>query len=136
MRHVHYLLVDGEADDYLEVIEALRVEGIRVGWLDLRGAEVPAALTSACRTGVLRAVAVDDGVTVSAKPRRGGIVMKDLQREYFLGCSVVLIRGGEGMPRLAARAGRWRLSAPGEPPRTLDTARLVKLLRRPHPFGA
>ena len=135
MRHAHRLLVDGEAEEYLEVIEALRADGIRVGWLDLGGAEVPASLMPACRTGVLRAVAVDDGVTVSAKPRQGDVVMQDLQREYFLGCSVVLVKGGEDLPRLVATDGGWRLESPGAEPRTLDTAQLVKILRRPQPLG-
>ena len=136
MRHVHHLQVDGEVEEYLELIEALRAGGIRVGWLDLRGADVPASLKPACRAGVLRAVAVDDDVTVSAKPRQGNAVMKDLQREYFLGCAVVLVRGSEDLSRLVAADGRWRLESPGAPTRTLDTAQLVKILRRPQPLGS
>ena len=135
MKRIHLLSVEARADAYLELIEALRADGRRVGWLDLSGAQVPAALTAASRAGVLRAVGVDDGVTVTVKPRKGRVVMRDLLREYFVGCSVVLVRGGEGLPRLSAAEGGWLLEVPGATARALNTTRLVAVLRRPRPFG-
>jgi len=135
MKRIHLLQVDGEADEYVELIEALGAEGMRVGWLDFGGSPVPSALTAAAGSGVLRAVAVCDGLTIAVKPRRGQAVMKDLLREYFVGCSVVLVRGAEGLPRLEAADGHWQLEVPGAATRTLDTSRLVATLRKPSPFG-
>jgi len=135
MKRIHLLSVEAQADTYLELIEALRADGRRVGWLDLSGTRVPATLMAASGAGVLRAVGVDDGVTVAVKPRKGGVVLKDLLREYFVGCSVVLVRGGEGLPRLSAAEGGWLLEVPGATTRSLDTARLVATLRKPRPFG-
>lgn len=135
MKRIHLLSVEGQADAYLELIEALRADGGRVGWLDLGGAQVPASLTAASGAGVLRAVAVDDRVTVTAKRRKGAVVMKDLLREYFVGCSVVLVRGGEGLPHLSTADGGWRLEVPGAPAKDLDTTKLVAALRKPRPLG-
>lgn len=135
MKRIHLLSVEARADAFLELIEALRADGKRVGWLDLSGTQVPAALTAASGAGVLRAVGVDEGVTVAVKPRQGGAVMKDLLREYFVGCSVVLVRGGEPLPRLSAAEGGWLLEVPGAATRALDTASLVATLRKPRPFG-
>lgn len=136
MKRIHLLSVGGRAEEYHVLIEAIGADGRRVGWLDLGGTEVPEALNAASRTGVLRAVGVQDGLTVAVKPRKGGVVMKDLLREYFVGCSVVLVRGGEGMPRLSTAEDDWRVEIPGATPRKLDTASLVAALRRPRPFGA
>ena len=135
MKRIHLLSVAARADAFLELIEALGAEGRRVGWLDLGSAQVPATLTAASGAGVLRAVGVDDGVTVAVKPRKGAVVMKDLLREYFVGCSVVLVRGGEGLPRLSVAEGGWLLEVPGATARALDTASLVAALRKPRPFG-
>jgi len=75
-------------------------------------------------------------VTVAVKPRAGDAVMKDLLREYFVGCSVVLVRGGEGLPRLSTEKGHWLLEVPGATSRRLDTDGLVAVLRKPRPFGS
>lgn len=136
MKRIHLLSVEGRAEEYRVLIEAIGADDRRVGWLDLGGTEVPEALNAASRTGVLRAVGVQDGLTVAVKPRKGGVVMKDLLREYFVGCSVVLVRGGEGMARLSATEDDWLVELPGATPRKLDTASLVAALRRPRPFGA
>lgn len=135
MKRIHLLSVEARADAFLELIEALGAEGRRVGWLDLGGAQAPATLAAASGAGVLRAVGVDDGVTVAVKPRKGAVVMKDLLREYFVGCSVVLVRGAEGLPRLLVAEGGWLLEVPGATARALDTASLVAALRKPRPFG-
>ena len=136
MKRIHLLSVEARADAFLELIEALRADGKRVGWLDLSGTQVPAALTAASGAGVLRAVGVGEGVTVAVKPRQGGAVMKDLLREYFVGCSVVLVRGGEPLPHLSVAEGGWLLEVPGAAARALDTASLVATLRKPRPFGS
>ena len=136
MKRIHLLRVEGQADEYVDLIEALRADGRRVGWLDLGPVQVPTALTLASETGVLRAVAVDEGVTVAVKPRAGSAVMKDLLREYFVGCAVVLVRGGEGLPCLSAEKEHWLLEVPGAASRMLDTDGLVAVLRKPRPFGS
>ena len=136
MKRIHLLSVDGRAEEYHELIEAIGADDRRVGWLDLGGTEVPDALSAASKTGVLRAVGVVDGMTVAVKPRKGAVVMKDLLREYFVGCSVVLVRGGEGLPRLSAAESGWLVEVSGAAKRSLDTAGLVAALRKPRPFGA
>lgn len=136
MKRIHLLRVEGQAADYVDLIGALRADGRRVGWLDLGPVQVPTALTLASETGVLRAVAVDEGVTVAVKPRAGRAVMKDLLREYFVGCAVVLVKGSEGLPRLSAENGHWLLEVPGAAHRRLDTDGLVAVLRKPRPFGS
>ena len=55
-------------------------------------------------------------------------------REHFRGCAGVLVRGLDLLPRLAPRGGDWALeTARGAVPRTLTTAEVLALLRRPRP---
>ena len=73
--------------------------------------------------------AIWDVTTV--KPIRGPAVVDDLLREHFRGCRLVLVRGGEGLPRLEADGDGWRLATPGGWAVRRSTAELVADLGRP-----
>lgn len=132
----HLLRVIAPASAYRSLAEAMRVAGMRLGWLDRAGAAVvPPALQEAERLGSLRAVAVGDGRSVAVKPIAGAPVLRDLVREHFLGCQLVLCRGGaEEMPRLEPAGEDWMLELPGGRTRRRSTAELVADLRRPSPW--
>jgi len=108
----HLLRVDDAPGRFAPLIDAARALGLRIGWLDLGGATtpVPEALETAAALSVLRAVAVGEGRTVTVKPMRGAPVLKDLLREHFRGCVMVLVRGARGR-RLDRGAPRSRLAA-------------------------
>jgi hypothetical protein len=82
---------------------------------------------------------------VSVKRVTGPPVLRDLLREHFLGCALVVVRsGGTGSalevelaeaPALEAVAGRLRVAAPGQAARELSPEELAALLRRPRPWG-
>ena len=137
MKSPHLLRVDDPPERFAPLIEAARVLGLRVGWLDLggKGHPVPPALEVASGLGVLRAVEVGEGRTVAVKPLRGATVLKDLLREHFRGCTLVLVRGEVEAPSLALEDGDWRLQVPGEASRGLTTANLAESLRKPHPWA-
>ena len=124
--------VDGEPKAFLPVFAAARERGVRVGWLDLaRDAELPEPLAGAVSAGAFKAVATAGGRSVAAKALRGAPVLRDLLREHFLGCALVLVRGHDGRPRLAAEAGAFRLDLAPERTLRLDAAALVAELLRP-----
>jgi hypothetical protein len=141
----HLLRVTVPPDRFASLIEAARVLKLRVGWLDWPGTpgapgERPAtsSLEVAADLGVLRAVAVGEGRTVSVKPLRGRPVLKDLLREHFLGCALVLVRGDVDAPALEPDGDGWRLQLPGSSERAsrrLTTAELSEALRKPRPWG-
>ncbi len=94
MKMPRIIHVDGVLADYADLVEKEAAKGSRVGWLDLRSpVTVPQALFGSTIQGVFRAVEVGDQGTIAYKPRRGAPVLKDLIREYFLGCDLVLVRG-------------------------------------------
>jgi hypothetical protein len=136
MKSPHLLRVADAPDRFASLIEAARVLGLRIGWLDLGGSvsPLPAPLESAAALGVLRAVAVGEGRTVAVKPLRGATVLKDLLREHFRGCALVLVRGDADAPSLEAEGDDWRLAPPGAASRRLTTAQLAESLRKPHPW--
>jgi hypothetical protein len=134
LKSPHLLRVEEPPDRFAPLIEAARAEGLRIGWLELAASEkVPDVLESAASLGVLRAVTAGGGRTVSVKPLRGEPVLKDLLREHFLGCALVLVRGEVAAPRLSPDGDRWRVETPGEAARAYGTAELVGALRRPSP---
>jgi len=134
----HLLRVADSPDRFVPLIEAARALGLRIGWLELGGEAhpVPPALEMAAGLGVLRAVEVGEGRTVAVKPLRGATVLKDLLREHFRGCALVLVRGDVDAPTLDAEGDDWRLAPPGAATRLLSTAKLAGLLRKPHPWEA
>lgn len=103
MKTPHLARVEAPPEAFASLIAAARAEGLRVGWLDLGPAvEPPAPLAGAADLGVLRAVAVGAQRTVTVKPMTGAPVLKDLLREHFLGCALVLVRGAADAPLLAS----------------------------------
>ncbi len=93
----------------------------------------------------MRAVAVGGGRSVAVKPLRGEPVLRDLLREHFRGCALVLVSLPEGapppaplstVPTLQAEGDGWRIAPPGDvAAQRHDTAGLVAALRRPRPWG-
>jgi hypothetical protein len=133
----HLLRVTDAPEVFAPLIEAARALGLRIGWLDLGEAvsPVPDALESAAALGTLRAVAVGEGRTVAVKPLRGATVLKDLLREHFRGCALVLVRGEVDAPRLEREGEGWTLFLPEGASRRRSTAELAESLRRPQPFS-
>jgi hypothetical protein len=148
---------DAAPASFAALIAALAAAGMRAGWLELRSVPPPAvdaALEEAAAAGVRRAVAVGGGRSVAVKPLAGAPVLRDVLREHFQGCAVVLVQGpvaaGEGgsgtagtagtagLARLAACEGGWRIEAAGgtehAATRHTDTAGLLASLRQPHPW--
>jgi hypothetical protein len=126
--------VDDEPQAFLPLFAAAEQRGVRVGWLDLASAvEIPEPLAGAMGAGAFKAIAAADGSSVAVKARRGAPVLRDLLREHFLGCALVLVRGRDGRPRLAAEAeaGTYRLELAPERTLRLDAAALVAELLRP-----
>lgn len=136
MRTPHLLRVEEGPDRFTPLIEAARALGLRVGWLDLGAAPVPlpADLETAAGLGALRAVAVGEGRAVAVKPLRGAPVLKDLLREHFQGCALVLVRGPVNAPRLAPDGEGWRVEPSGTASRLYNSEDLASTLRKPHPW--
>lgn len=137
MKAPHLLRVEDPPDRFAPLVEAARALGLRIGWLELGAAPapIPESLESAAGLGVLRAVSVGEGRTVAVKPLRGRPVLKDLLREHFQGCALVLVRGEAGAPALRIEDGAW-IVAPSETASRRYTAEtLAAALRKPHPWS-
>ena len=140
----HLLRVDDPPERFAALFAAARAEGLRVGWLDLTAASSeprPQPLEAACVLGALRAVATGGDRTVAVKPIKGTPVLRDLLREHFRGCALVLIRGASlplEPPEIAvlrAAGEGWAVTAAGEAARAFTSAALAAALRRPRPWG-
>lgn len=135
MKEPHLLRVEadqGGPERFGALFRAAAEAGLRVGWLELgEAAPLPPGLESAAGLGALRAVAVGSGRSVAVKPRKGAPVLRDLLREHFLGCALVLVRGDRGAesPELCADGDRWKVGDT-----SFDTEGLVAALRRPRPW--
>lgn len=126
------LAVEGEPAAFAPLVEALSARGRRCGWLDLRRpVEVPPELEAAAGLGVLRAVSAIGGRVVSVKPVRGATVLRDLLREHFTGCALVLVRGELEIAGLEPASGGWRVVRPDGAEERLSTDELVDKLGRP-----
>lgn len=136
MKSPHLLRVEDEPSRFAPVIEAARALGLRVGWLDLGGspAPVPEPLEAAAGLGVLRAVSVGEGRAVAVKPLRGAPVLKDLLREHFRGCVLVLVRGEVDAPLLALGEDGWSVTPREAASRRYATEDLAAALRKPRPW--
>ena len=142
MKSPHLLRVEDAPDRFAPLIDAARALGLRIGWLDLgtAPAPIPEPLETAATLGVLRAVSVGEGRTVAVKPLRGAPVLKDLLREHFQGCALVLIReeirGEINAPALRIEDDAWLVAPPGAAARRYATSDLALALRKPHPWEA
>ncbi|MCB1036411.1 MAG: hypothetical protein KDD47_21475 [Acidobacteria bacterium] len=135
MKTPHLLQVALDPDAYGDLFRAAAEAGLRIGWLEYSSPVPPPDLGAAARLGALRAVAVGEEGSLSVKPRRGLPVLRDLLREHFRGCALVLVRGAVDAPCLESEGAGWRLVAGTREPRSLTTEQLVAALRRPSPWG-
>jgi hypothetical protein len=129
----HLLRVSDPPERFAALIEAARAEGLRVGWLELSAPTepVPPVLESAAGLGVLRAVAVGEGRTVAVKPLRGAPVLRDVLREHFRGCALVLVRGEVDAPVLRPDGEGWMMDVRGFAGQASSTAALLAAFRSP-----
>ncbi len=137
MKTIHLLRVTEQAAIFSELITAAKNAGLRVGWLQLESpATCDPELEAAAAAGALRAVAVDGGRSVVVKPLRGAVVFRDLLREHFLGCRLVLVQGNLSAPLLTQRGESWKLTFPiGKPVSEVwTTERLLSALTKPRPW--
>ena len=127
------LRVEDEPGVFASLVAALTEAGLRCGWLDLsEGAPPPEGLEAAAATGMLRAVSAVGDRTVVVKPVRGDFVLRDLLREHFRGCRLVLVRGEVDAPALwPATDGGWRIASPNGDKEHLTSEELIDRLRHP-----
>lgn len=117
MKAPHWWQVEAGPEAFAELFAAARALGLRLGWLELDlSVALPAPLEIAAGLGVLRAVALSAGRSVSLKPVKGPPVPSDLLREHFLGCAAVLVRGesSQASAQLSRAADGFRLRAARE----------------------
>lgn len=159
MRPPHLLRVEEGPERFAPLLAALAGAGLRAGWLELRPPEPAAAsLEAAAALGARRAVAAGGGRSLAVKALRGEPVLRDLLREHFAGCTLVLVRVAPGpaavplasIPALTPAGEGWRIAWPGADEAGVgakgakapagavqdhDTAGLLAALRRPRPWG-
>jgi hypothetical protein len=153
VKRIHLLRHDGPAEDLGSLIEAAREAGLRVGWLDgiPREAEAeaepaPAPLAAAADAGAFRSVSLAGGRSVAVKRVSGPPVLRDVLREHFLGCALVVVtaRGATlfgdhpdllASPAIAAAEDGYRVTPPDEAGRVFAPGALAARLRRPRPWG-
>jgi hypothetical protein len=160
MKAPHLLRVEEGPERFAPLFAALAAAGLRAGWLELRQPEAaersePAAasLEAAAALGARRAVAAGGGRSVAWKALRGEPVLRDLLREHFLGCALVLVLARGALAPAAATAAAvplaevpalfpagddgWRIARAGDAAvHHYDTSGLVAALRRPRPWGS
>ena len=136
MRSPHLLRIEEEPSRFAPLIEAARGLGLRIGWLDFRAASgtIPESLETAAGLGVQRAVMVGEGRTIAVKPLRGQPVLRDLLREHFQGCALVLVRGEIDAPSLQAEGDHWTVASTGAASRRYTADGLAAALRKPAPW--
>jgi hypothetical protein len=157
MKAPHLLRVEEGPERYAELIAAARAEKLRVGWLELAAGDrtgaagsavlsateeasdvtmtLPASLEAAAAAGCLRAVVAGGRRTVAVKPVSGPTVLRDLLREHFLGCALVLVRGDVDAPLLAPATGAWTVTTAAGAERSYTLDELAAALRKPRPWG-
>jgi sugar/nucleoside kinase (ribokinase family) len=139
MKAPHLLRVAAGPEELAPLFAAAAALGLTVGWLEFPPgpAAAPHTLSSAALLGARRAVAVGPGGSIAVKPRRGEPVLKDILREHFLGCALVLVAGEApllaGLPELAEEGEGWAVGRDGSV-RRYSTSGLAESLRKPDPF--
>jgi hypothetical protein len=128
----HALRVNEGSAAFRSLFAAITERGERAGWLELDApaSAAPAAPDQTAGDEVWKEVTVEERRSVAIKSRRGPPVLRDLLREHFRGCRVVLVRGDAELPELRPRGDDWELLAGGEV-RRLTTTDLVSALRAP-----
>jgi len=121
--------VDQPPESFSELFSFARRQGLRIGWLDLTlRADAPPA--PAVDAGAFKGVVVGEGRVVATKRIAGETVLRDLLREHFVGCAVVLVRGHQAEPRLRTENGEWSLDEAGAA-RAYSIEALLRRLLRP-----
>jgi hypothetical protein len=145
----HLLRIAGGPERFAALLAAMSAAGLRAGWLELRRPEsppmaAPASLETAVALGARRAVAAGGGRSLAWKQLRGEPVLRDLLREHFLGCTLVLVSGDHpgpaplaALPALSPAGDGWEVAFPGgdAAAQHFDTPGLLDALRRPRPWG-
>jgi hypothetical protein len=141
----HLLRVAEGPESFAALIAAITAAGLRAGWLELRQPEPAAAsLEAAAALGARRAVAAGGGRSLAWKSLRGEPVLRDLLREHFLGCVLVLVSGAgtaavplAAIPALSPAGDGWRVAPTGDAAaQHYQTSELVGALRRSRPWGS
>ena len=135
----HLLRVRHPVVEFERLIAAMRHENERAGWLELlpeAAASLPESLATAAGAGVLRSVAVGGGRSVAVKPMRGRPVLRDLLREHFRGCRLVLIQGEIEAPLLEPEGDGWVVRRDDGSAQRWTTEKLIAALRKPRPFDS
>jgi hypothetical protein len=133
----HLLRVERPAAEFGPLIAAMRQAGERAGWLELNrdgAGPLPESLATAASAGVLRAVAAGGDSSVAVKPMRGAPVLRDLLREHFRGCRLVLVVGEVEAPLLEPHGQDWTVRANDGTATRRTTEKLIAALRKPRPF--
>lgn len=140
MKTIHLLRTEPGSgfDSFHSLIDAVHSDGGRVGTLRWRpeASTGDQALIEAATGALLRAVDVTASGSVAHKPRTGPPVLRDVVREHFRGCRVVLVEGeaaGElaTLPRISATADdRYRVET-GDSNRQASASELAARLRQP-----
>lgn len=138
----HLLRVTRPVVEFGPLIAAARQQGLRVGWLEWPGSSdgaapkpLPRSLADAAERGVLRAVAIDGGLSVAVKPMRGAPVVHDVLREHFRGCGLVLVIGEIDAVWLEPEGDGWILHRDQRPAARWTTDELIAALRKPRPWS-
>lgn len=135
MRRVHQLCAEQPPSEYASLVEAARQIGVRIGWWENITVTPPAPLAAPTDAGFFQSIAVGADATLSVKRRIGPAVARDLIREYFLGCDLVLMAGRAEYPCLKRLESGWVVTLPDGAENEFTTQELIAALRRPDPFG-
>lgn len=137
MKRMHVLKTALSSTECAPLFEAAAAQKVRVGWLDLAcGAAAPAELEAAAAVGAFRSVGVTDGCVVAVKPVPGATVLKDLLREHFAGCRLVLVRGGTEAPELLAAESGYRVRFEASVEKEFSPEALARALGKPRLWDA
>jgi hypothetical protein len=147
MRRIHLLRVVEDPAAFARLFATADGAGMRIGWLELAAepaaaptpdgaVDLPAALRQAVLAGGARAVRVGGDHTATLRARKGPIPLRELLRQQFLGCALVLVRGTVEAPLLEGEAdGAWQVSIRDAGARRFTAEALVAALRQPRPFA-
>lgn len=87
-------------------------------------------LEEAAALGAFRVVGAAGDRVIAVKPVRGAKVLKDLLREYFAGCRLVVIRGELDVPELSVVESGYRVRFEDGTEKDLSAEALAKVLRK------